>query len=452
MAEVKEEAAAKADLTVPEEMTIPSCLQPQNIQSLKVNLSEDLKLINPDIHELFLKYNKLFFGGEINFVEIKWVETKDNEDDASNNNNNGNNNNSNINNENKSPVLNGVANKKPAARKKKYAGKCLCDDAGFCCIELEKSILQFKSSKYLIETIVHQMIHSYILTKHGAQSVVLNKKQEAIGHSEQFKLIMEKINQISVPYIKLSLNNKQCKQNDDYPSEIIPNQLYLGNIHHALNLQTLKTLKITHVVNCTQSIENKFEAQGIGYCRVPVNDKVTESILHYFVKAIRFIESVRNQDSGKNDNRILIHCHAGISRSSSITIAYLMFSWKLTMFDAIAHVQSKRYIIQPNQGFKNQLLDFYLYLENNEGNLDDFEKKHVPKPVKQVEAPRPSLPAVQNGANSQSVAVKPEQNVSNNNNNNKGGNAAKEYVACPVCDKFFPPNYINKHLDECVSY
>merc|ERR1712130_617540 len=152
------------------------------------------------------------------------------------------------------------------------------------------------------------------------------------------------------------------------------------------------------------------------------NDKTSVSILPYFVKAIRFIEAVRDENSGKNENRIMIHCHAGISRSATITIAYLMYSWKLTMFDAITHVQSKRYIIQPNQGFKNQLLDFYLYLENNEGNLDDFEKKN-----KAVEH-------------------------KNGKGNDKNRQRKKEYVACPVCAKFFTKKQINVHLDQCVSF
>ena len=281
---------------------------------------------------------------------------------------------------------------------------------------MEKSILQFKSNKYLIETLIHHMIHSYLLRIHH------QKQQQAVGHSNAFKLIMAQINKMSNQCIKLSLNNKQCKHNDDCPSEIIPNQLYLGNIHHALNLEILRSIKITHIVNCTQSIDNKFESNGIEYIRVPVNDKTSVSILPYFVKAIRFIEAVRDENSGKNENRIMIHCHAGISRSATITIAYLMYSWKLTMFDAITHVQSKRYIIQPYQGFKNQLLDFYLYLENNEGNLDDFEKKHKDQQKNDDEV------------------------MSSNDNKQK-----KEYVACPVCSKFFSKTQINKHLDQCLA-
>ncbi len=196
--------------------------------------------------------------------QVKWVDTK--EDENKDNNSNSNNNN----NKNKN-------GKKPTKKIKKYGGQCVTDNSGFCCICLDMSVLQFKTSKYVIETLIHQMIHGYILTKNGLKSLKLNKRQETIGHSEQFKLIMLKINKKSHPYIKLTLNNKQCKQNDDFPSEIIPNQLYLGNIHHALNINTLKHLKISHIVNCTQSIECKFENQNIVYCRVLVNDKTSVS-------------------------------------------------------------------------------------------------------------------------------------------------------------------------------
>merc|ERR1719491_605229 len=173
---------------------------------------------------------------------------------------------------------------------------------------------------------------------------------------------MTALNRRVMGSVRLSLNNKQCRRNGEVPSEVIPAQLFLGNIHHALNLSVLKSLRITHIVNCTQSIANKFAAQGMTYCRVPVNDKSAESIMHYFVQAIRFIVLAMKDEKA----RVLVHCHAGISRSATITIAYLMFAWKLTMFDALTHLQSKRYIITPNQGFKNQLLDFYLYLEANE--------------------------------------------------------------------------------------
>lgn len=443
---------------------MPKCLT-QN--KYKVDLTAELKSTKLDIHELFRKFNTLFFDDAIDYCEIKWVESDDHKEKENQHHNN-------------HSHKNGTT--KPAKKRKKYAAHYSKDSSGFCCISLEKSILRIKSNKYVIETILHHMIHCYILLQSPCYSTESSKsekhqksrhsrvtKSESFGHSDHFMLIADTISKRSGPHIKITTNNKQCRQNDDFPSEIIPNQLYLGNIHHALNLKVLRSLGITHIVNCTQSIENKFHSKGIGYCRVPVNDKSSESILHYFVKAIRFIEKVRGEATHSNDssdskdsnhssdavsnhsNRIMIHCHAGISRSSTITIAYLMFSWKMTMFDAIAHVQSKRYQIQPNQGFKNQLLDFYLYLEQNEGNLDDFER--IYKPTSPVQQPRNSygddmleaacLPYAQliNGNSDNDIKTKP----------NKKRNSTKEHVACPVCGRFFRKNMINTHLDGCIE-
>merc|ERR1719242_2321438 len=316
------------------------------------------------------------------------------------------------------------------------------------------------------------MIHCYILLRSPVSSSSAsvsslssshcrgdqesNPHHTTIGHSDYFIEIADHISRRSGPHIKLTTNNKQCRQNDDYPSEIIPKQLYLGSVHHALNLKVLKTLQITHIVNCTQSIENKFGCQGITYCRVPVNDKASESILHYFVKAIRFIERVRGEQNGKNANRIMIHCHAGISRSSTITIAYLMFSWKMTMFDAIAHVHSKRYQIQPNQGFKNQLLDFYLYLEQNEGNLDDFEGIYKPKsPLLQ---PKGSFEEHLQHNELEAACLPYTQLFGGNGKKSLEDNArkrkksgTKQHFACPVCGKFFTAKIMNRHLDGCIQ-
>lgn len=55
---------------------------------------------------------------------------------------------------------------------------------------------------------------------------------------------------------------------------------------------------------------------------------------------------------------------AGVSRSSSCVIAYLMQEHGLGMFDAMSFVRRKRPIIFPNPGFQRQLLDFEKYLKS----------------------------------------------------------------------------------------
>lgn len=78
-----------------------------------------------------------------------------------------------------------------------------------------------------------------------------------------------------------------------------------------------------------------------------------------------FAEEVEN-DGG----RVLIHCQAGVSRSSTIAIAYVMVKLSMTMLEAFHFVKSKRPIVAPNFNFMGQLLDFESSL--NQGGI----KKH----------------------------------------------------------------------------
>ncbi|XP_015203775.1 dual specificity protein phosphatase 7 isoform X2 [Lepisosteus oculatus] len=65
------------------------------------------------------------------------------------------------------------------------------------------------------------------------------------------------------------------------------------------------------------------------------------------------LDEARSQKCG-----ILVHCLAGISRSVTVTVAYLMQKLNLSLNDAYDFVKRKKSNISPNFNFMGQLLDF----------------------------------------------------------------------------------------------
>uniref|UniRef100_A0A8D2ISM1 protein-tyrosine-phosphatase n=1 Tax=Varanus komodoensis TaxID=61221 RepID=A0A8D2ISM1_VARKO len=56
--------------------------------------------------------------------------------------------------------------------------------------------------------------------------------------------------------------------------------------------------------------------------------------------------------------RVLLHCQAGVSRSATICLAYLIQSRRVRLEEAFDFVKQRRGVISPNFGFMGQLLQF----------------------------------------------------------------------------------------------
>ena len=141
--------------------------------------------------------------------------------------------------------------------------------------------------------------------------------------------------------------------------KILPG-LYLGNDIVAQDIDLLKENNITHILNLTTNIPNRFE--HIVYKKIIMLDIASQNIRQYFEESFEFIEESLKDPK----NSVLVHCNAGISRSTSFVIAYLLQKGIFRKYnDALHFVRKRRPIVSPNYGFEKQLLRCYLLLTQN---------------------------------------------------------------------------------------
>lgn len=139
-------------------------------------------------------------------------------------------------------------------------------------------------------------------------------------------------------------------RDDDADAHEIVHGVYLGNYLAASNYMLLKTLGITHVLNAAIEHPNYFQNRGIVYKYFPLYDHPGQNISQYFAEGFEFIDNVLN-----NGGKVLVHCHAGISRSTTMLSAYLVRKYNKTPEEVLSHIKNIRQIINPNPGFIRQL-------------------------------------------------------------------------------------------------
>jgi protein-tyrosine phosphatase len=90
---------------------------------------------------------------------------------------------------------------------------------------------------------------------------------------------------------------------------------------------------------------------------VRIDDEPYENLLIWFDPLYRVISGALR--SGK---KVLIHCMAGVSRSATVTAAFLMRKFKYSRDRAILEIEKYRPFINPNKGFMIQLKTYERYV------------------------------------------------------------------------------------------
>ncbi|KAK7438424.1 hypothetical protein VKT23_018037 [Stygiomarasmius scandens] len=154
-------------------------------------------------------------------------------------------------------------------------------------------------------------------------------------------------------------------------SQILP-QLFLSDYSTALDTKELSRLGITHVVSVVgfePGIPDSIPVPGLDSqdakrttlkkLHIRLEDAPEANLLRHLEETTTWIRQAVEEN---NENRVLVHCLQGVSRSPTVVCAYLIATTPgpkaMRAFEALELVRSKRSVVQPNSGFRKQLEQF----------------------------------------------------------------------------------------------
>ncbi|XP_054286939.1 dual specificity protein phosphatase 22-like [Macrosteles quadrilineatus] len=136
-------------------------------------------------------------------------------------------------------------------------------------------------------------------------------------------------------------------------NKVLPG-LYVGNYRDSKDAQQLDRFNITHIV-AIHDAARKLHSDKHYLC-VMAADTPDQNLTQYFPLCNDFIHAARLR--GGN---VLIHCLAGMSRSVTVAVAYIMSVTSLNWKEALKVVRVGRSVANPNFGFQKQLQEFEIY-------------------------------------------------------------------------------------------
>jgi protein-tyrosine phosphatase len=149
---------------------------------------------------------------------------------------------------------------------------------------------------------------------------------------------------------------------------VIIDNLILSSISEIRNNNEMARKTKLHI-NAAEEVDCKFKSNGLVRIELNWNDDPLQNINENGI----LFHIVKMMDSYlRGGNQVLVNCFAGVSRSTTIVIAYLMYKNKWNVQDTITFVRSKRNIINPNFGFICQLYKLQDMLHTLDENFNQY--------------------------------------------------------------------------------
>jgi protein-tyrosine phosphatase len=130
-------------------------------------------------------------------------------------------------------------------------------------------------------------------------------------------------------------------------SEILPG-LWVCNRDDVTSYMFLRATKATHILNCAEEFHGNLPAATLGLCvkRIPMIDDEDSSSYQQILEGAELLNQWIHPS-----NVILVHCAAGVSRSPTVVIAWLILYKGYAYDKAYDLVVKKRNFICPNPFF-----------------------------------------------------------------------------------------------------
>lgn len=153
-------------------------------------------------------------------------------------------------------------------------------------------------------------------------------------------------------------------------NEVIPN-LYLGNMW-STDPNILNQYGIDCVLNVSDHRNDMNKGRYKLHSQLVINIDDTPSASEKMLKEVlpktmRYLDSFIHPEAPSN-KKVLVHCAAGISRSATVILAWLMKTYGMNRDKSIQFLQSRRSIIHPNDGFMKILGQWEKYLKRFHNN------------------------------------------------------------------------------------
>uniref|UniRef100_A0A7S1XEM9 protein-tyrosine-phosphatase n=1 Tax=Compsopogon caeruleus TaxID=31354 RepID=A0A7S1XEM9_9RHOD len=137
------------------------------------------------------------------------------------------------------------------------------------------------------------------------------------------------------------------------------NHIVLGDLFHAMDVVLLRRVGVTHVLNLSPQTV-KTSKSHYAASRLPVEYKAVwaeDSMDYDILRDLRECHSFLDRGR-KSGGIVLVHCHAGVNRSVSVLISYLMVTLQRSLAEVVQYVYEIRGIILTNSKFVEQLVLF----------------------------------------------------------------------------------------------